>query len=58
MAGALAAPDLAVPECSRGLGNIITSRDSPHLIAGVRMEPVTLWPDDRGYFLEVQRFGL
>jgi len=23
----------------------------------VRIAPVILWPDDRGYFLEVQRFG-
>lgn len=58
MTGALTAPELAVPECARGLGNIITAPESPHLIAGVLIEPITLWPDDRGYFLEVQRMGL
>lgn len=50
--------ELAVPECPKGLGNIIISPESPLLIDGVRIEPVPLWPDDRGYFLEVQRFGL
>ncbi len=58
MTGSLAVPELAVPECSKGLGDIITSPESPHLIAGVRIEPVALWPDDRGYFLEVQRMGV
>ncbi|HUJ23089.1 MAG TPA: dTDP-4-dehydrorhamnose 3,5-epimerase family protein [Bryobacteraceae bacterium] len=49
--------DLAVPECKKGIGTVIGSVDSPHLIQGVRVEAVTLWPDDRGYFLEVQRLG-
>jgi dTDP-4-dehydrorhamnose 3,5-epimerase len=58
MTSALAVPELVVPECPKGLGDIILSADSPKLIAGVRIEPVTLWPDDRGYFLEVQRIGV
>ena len=29
--------------------------DSPLLIDGVRCAPVAVWPDDRGYFLEVAR---
>jgi len=29
----------------------------PASSAGVRIEPTALWPDDRGYFLEVQRIG-
>ena len=49
--------DLVLPECEKGIGSLILKIDSPHLIDGVRLEPVTLWPDDRGYFLEVQRLG-
>src|SRR5574340_1288047 len=49
--------ELALPECERGIGNVISSPDSPDLIEGVRIEPFSLWPDDRGYFLEVQRMG-
>ena len=49
--------DLVLPECKKGIGSVILNPDSPQLIDGVRIEPVTLWPDDRGYFLEVQRLG-
>ena len=35
----------------------MASASSPDLIARVRLEALTLYPDDRGYFLEVQRFG-
>jgi dTDP-4-dehydrorhamnose 3,5-epimerase len=48
---------LAIPQCDHGIGAVIGSSDSPHLIAGVRIEPLRLHPDDRGYFLEVQRLG-
>ena len=48
---------LAVPECEKGLGAVIGAADSPHRIAGVRIEPFPMYPDDRGYFLEVQRMG-
>ena len=48
---------LAVPECERGLGAVIGAADSPNRIAGVRIEPFPVHPDDRGYFLEVQRMG-
>ncbi|MEZ5401744.1 MAG: dTDP-4-dehydrorhamnose 3,5-epimerase family protein [Bryobacteraceae bacterium] len=41
----------------RGLGAIISSPESPDLIAGVRIQPGKIWPDDRGYFLEVARLG-
>src|SRR5579884_2158085 len=33
------------------------SPQSADLIAGVRVQPIALWPDDRGYFLEVARPG-
>ena len=49
--------ELAIPECPKGLGALIGSPASTDLIAGVRVQPLTLFPDDRGYFLEVQRFG-
>ena len=48
---------LAVAECPKGIGFVIGSPTSPDLIAGVRIQPVPLFPDDRGYFLEVQRIG-
>jgi dTDP-4-dehydrorhamnose 3,5-epimerase len=49
--------ELVLPECEKGIGAVILKTDSPQLIEGVRIEPVALWPDDRGYFLEVQRLG-
>jgi dTDP-4-dehydrorhamnose 3,5-epimerase len=54
-----AADDLTLefPECSRGIGSVIRSLDSAELIEGVRLQPIAVWPDDRGYFLEVQRIG-
>ena len=48
---------LALPECARGIGKVITRPDSPDLIEGVLIEPGAVWPDDRGYFLEVHRMG-
>lgn len=44
-------------QCEKGIGSIIQSPDSPHLIEGVKVVPFALWPDDRGYFLEVMRMG-
>jgi dTDP-4-dehydrorhamnose 3,5-epimerase len=49
--------ELALPECPRGIGALITSTESPDLIEGVRIRALALWPDDRGYFLEVHRMG-
>ena len=49
--------ELAIPQCEKGLGALIGSAQSPDLIDGVRIQPLPLYPDDRGYFLEVQRFG-
>ena len=48
---------LAIPRCESGVGDVILLAESPHLIDGVRVSPYTLWPDDRGYFLEVIRLG-
>ena len=49
--------ELAIPECEMGIGSLIGSTDSPQLIAGVRVQTLSVHPDDRGYFLEVQRMG-
>jgi dTDP-4-dehydrorhamnose 3,5-epimerase len=49
--------ELAVPHCPRGIGSLIQSPASENLIAGVKVEPFALFPDDRGYFLEVHRMG-
>lgn len=48
---------LAIPVCSKGIGALIGKPDSPDLIEGVRVQPFPIYPDDRGYFLEVQRIG-
>lgn len=48
---------LEFPECTKGIGFVIRAVDSADLIEGVRIESLTLWPDDRGYFLEIQRMG-
>jgi dTDP-4-dehydrorhamnose 3,5-epimerase len=49
--------ELVYPECPKGIGSLIASPSAAGLIEGVRIEPLALWPDDRGYFLEVQRIG-
>ena len=46
-----------LPQCEKGIGDVILSPDSQKLIAGVMCARFELWPDDRGYFLEVQRIG-
>ncbi|MBI1895715.1 MAG: dTDP-4-dehydrorhamnose 3,5-epimerase family protein [Acidobacteria bacterium] len=48
---------LILPTCEPGIGRLITDPASEHLIQGVRLQSVALWPDDRGYFLEVLRVG-
>ena len=49
--------ELMLPQCEKGIGQIITSPTSPDLIEGVLVAPLTVHPDDRGYFLELQRIG-
>ncbi len=49
--------ELITPVCDKGIGTLITSAGSPDLIAGVKIGPMQLWPDDRGYFLEIARLG-
>jgi dTDP-4-dehydrorhamnose 3,5-epimerase len=49
--------EITVPECEPGIGKVILSPDSPELVAGVEIKPFPIWPDDRGYFLEIARLG-
>lgn len=49
--------NLTYPECEPGIGDVILAAGSAKLIEGVTVEPYALWPDDRGYFLEVMRGG-
>lgn len=48
---------ISTPSCEKGIGAIIRHADSADLIHGVRVHPFDLWPDDRGYFLEVVRMA-
>jgi dTDP-4-dehydrorhamnose 3,5-epimerase len=50
--------ELAIVPGELGIGAVIGSPESAHLIAGVIVQPYALHPDDRGYFLEVQRIGV
>jgi dTDP-4-dehydrorhamnose 3,5-epimerase len=46
---------IETPHCEPGIGRILRTTDSHDCIDGVRIKPFDLWPDDRGYFLEVTR---
>lgn len=48
---------IEVPSAKAGIGNVILSPTSTDLIEGVRIHPFPVWPDDRGYFLEIARLG-
>jgi len=39
------------------LGKIIAKANSPDLIEGVLIEPLQVYPDDRGFFCELARLG-
>jgi dTDP-4-dehydrorhamnose 3,5-epimerase len=39
------------------LGKIVAKTDSQDLIEGVRLEPLQVFPDDRGFFTELARLG-
>jgi dTDP-4-dehydrorhamnose 3,5-epimerase len=49
--------ELKIPVCEPGIGNVVLSPTATGLIEGVQIHPFSLWPDDRGYFLEVARLG-
>jgi len=48
---------LAVPQCPRGIGTVVRTPGDASLIAGVAIESGKIWPDDRGFFTEIARFG-
>ena len=54
-ASASEAVAIQIPKCEPGIGRVIRAPDSADLIQGVQIRPYDLWPDDRGYFLEVVR---
>lgn len=49
--------ELVLPVCEKGLGALVNSPESSDLISGVKVQSFSIYPDDRGYFLEVQRLG-
>jgi dTDP-4-dehydrorhamnose 3,5-epimerase len=48
---------ITTPHCQPGIGKVIRTPDSADVIDGIRLGAFDLWPDDRGYFLEVARLG-
>jgi dTDP-4-dehydrorhamnose 3,5-epimerase len=57
VADSLEPTEVEAPQCEKGLGTVIQTMQSDGLIHGVAIEPVAIWPDDRGHFLEVLRVG-
>ncbi len=49
--------ELEIPVSTPGIGKVILSPESPDLIAGIQLKAFPIWPDDRGYFLEIARLG-
>lgn len=49
--------EIEIPAAAAGIGKVILSPTSSDLIADVVVNPFPVWPDDRGYFLEVARLG-
>ena len=49
--------EIAIPTCEPGIGKVILSPTSADLIGEVEIKPFAVWPDDRGYFMEVARTG-
>jgi dTDP-4-dehydrorhamnose 3,5-epimerase len=49
--------ELEVPVAAPGIGKVILSPESKDLIADITLKAFPLWPDDRGYFLEIARLG-
>ncbi|MDQ2710824.1 MAG: dTDP-4-dehydrorhamnose 3,5-epimerase family protein [Acidobacteriota bacterium] len=48
---------IEIPDAEAGIGKVILSPTSSDLIADVVIKPFNVWPDDRGYFLEIARLG-
>lgn len=56
-ASVAAAIEISTPKCEPGIGKVIREPGAADLIDGVVLKRFELWPDDRGYFLEVARMG-
>lgn len=48
---------VVTPRPQLGCGDMINDIRSPKLIQGIEIEALTQYPDDRGYFAELFRFG-
>jgi dTDP-4-dehydrorhamnose 3,5-epimerase len=48
---------IIVPHSQPGCGDVISHPQSPQLIQGIEIDPVTQYPDERGLFAELFRFG-
>src|SRR5438445_13119591 len=42
---------------AKTLGKVISKANSPDLIDGDQIEPLQVYPDDRGFFTEISRLG-
>lgn len=51
------APLAIAPRPLHDIGAVILRPDDPRLIQGIELEIGALWPDDRGFFTELFRFG-
>ena len=49
--------EIGIPTAEPGIGKVILSPSSDDRIDGVEIKAFAVWPDDRGYFLEVARIG-
>ncbi len=50
--------ELAIaPRAEKTIGKVILEPQSPDLIAGVAIEPLRVFADDRGFFTEIARLG-
>jgi len=45
------------PRSKKSIGSVVADRTSPELISGVRIEPLQVYADDRGFFIELARLG-
>jgi dTDP-4-dehydrorhamnose 3,5-epimerase len=46
---------ISIPKSDPGIGQVVRTPASNGLIDGVQIQPYDVWPDDRGFFLEVVR---
>lgn len=54
---AAAVLQISTPRCEPGIGHVVRDPGADGQVDGVALQPYSLWPDDRGYFLEIARLG-